>query len=64
MTEVQIHYDEWFKLIDCEIGVTSELKNEDSVHQTSVIVCREIIYDKSGDPARTNQASWPKQTNS
>ena len=30
------------------------------MHQTSVIVCREIIYDKSGNPARTKLSIMTK----
>lgn len=53
VTEVQKH-DRWFRLIDCEIGVSCEWAEgeENDVHQISVTLCREIIYDILEDSHR------------
>ena len=64
--EVQIYYDRWFGLIDCEIGVASELENRIMyIKPVWLFVARSFTTKVTTPrPARKNQASWPKQPNS
>ena len=48
--EVQIYYDRWFGLIDCEIGVASELENRIMYIKPVWLFVARSVYDKSDNP--------------